>query len=325
MRDLILKRNQQFAIASRFLPGADPYDNERPLNIPGRYDGMMLWDVVLDLFPHISERQWDEWFSSGHLTQDNIPVRKSRKVRGGESFVHVFPGTVEPPVNANIRCVWEDDSVVGLIKPAPLPVHPCGRFNRNTLSYFVDRVFGRNSLRLVHRLDANTSGLMLLAKSPEVATDLREQFESGSVEKQYLARVIGSPDQATFTCDAKIGRRRIDAGGRGVEEEGQAAETSFQVLHVFSDGTSLVRATPKTGRTNQIRIHLWEVGFPILGDPTYLPSKRTCAKQTVSVDDPPMCLHAQSLSFVHPDSQLAMKLEAELPGWALMASSTGGV
>ena len=325
MRDLILKRNQQFAIASRSLPGAEAYDNERPLNIPGRYDGMMLWDVVLDLFPHISERQWDEWFSDGHLTQDNIPLSRSRKVRGGESFVHLFPATIEPPVNAKIKCVWEDDSVVGLIKPAPLPVHPCGRFNRNTLSYFVNQVFGRDVLRLVHRLDANTSGLMLLAKSPEVATDLRGQFESGSVEKQYLARVIGSPSQAKFSCDAKIGKRRIDAGGRGIEEKGQAAETFFEVLHVFSDETSLVRATPKTGRTNQIRIHLWEVGFPILGDPTYLPNKRTCAKQTVSVNDPLMCLHAQSLSFVHPGSQCEMKLEAELPDWAVTASGTGGV
>ena len=325
MRDLILKRNQQFAVASTPLPGSEAYDNERPLNIPGRYDGMTLWEVVLDLFPHIAASQWDEWFSSGHLMQDSLPVRRSRRVRGGESFGHLFPATVEPRVNADIRCIWEDDSLVGLIKPAPLPVHPCGRFNRNTLSYFVDEVFGRDTLRLIHRLDSNTSGLMVLAKSPEAATHLGEQFESGAIEKQYLARVIGVPDRMTFSCDARIGRNRIDGGGRSVQEKGQAAETLFTVLRDFSDGTSLVQATPKTGRTNQIRIHLWEVGFPILGDPTYLPEKQTCARQTLSIEDPPMCLHAHSLRFIHPHSRCETKLEAEVPSWASAGSSDGHV
>jgi len=316
MKELLSERNSLLSSSLNPLPGSVPYNNYRPLNIPGRYDGYVLFDVVLDLFPHIDSEQWLRWFDLGHLQQDNNPVHPSRRVRGGESFQHLFPNTIEPAVNANIRWIWEDEDLVGLVKPAPLPVHPCGRFNRNTLTYFLDDVLGFHDLRLVHRLDANTSGLMVLAKSAQAATNLRKQFESGEVSKHYLARVIGHPDTERLVCDAPIGRNRHDGGSRSVEATGQTAYTEFQVLKKFKDGTCLISAKPKTGRTNQIRIHLWELGFPIVGDPTYRPKKNIQSKQTLDVDEPMMCLHAQTLGFLHPRSSESLRLNSELPAWA---------
>ena len=316
MQDLLEKRNSQLSSVTMQLPGASPYDNERPLNIPGRYDGDNLFEVVVSLFPHIQPSQWQTWFDAGHIRKNGVPVQGNRTVRGGESFIHVFPKTVEPDVNVNVRWIWEDDSVVGLFKPAPLPVHPCGRFNRNTLIYLVNQVMGEGVLKLVHRLDANTSGLMLLAKSAEASDSLRHQFESGGVEKRYIARVIGHPLQDRFVCDAPIGRSRVVAGGREIEESGLPAITEFQVMMRMSDGTSVVEAVPKTGRTNQIRIHLWEMGYPIVGDPAYLPGKKRVNRQTLDLCDDPMCLHAESLRFIHPRDREPIQLKVGLPHWA---------
>lgn len=316
MKNLLSLRSIELTKIADPLPGSIPYDNHRPLNIPGRFDGQMLFDTVIELFPHISRQQWEAWFDSGHILQNGAPVQPGRVVRGGECFQHVFPDTVEPPVSTEIRWVWEDDCVVALAKPSPLPVHPCGRFNRNTLGFFLDQIYGLGALRLVHRLDANTSGLMILAKTTQYATDLRKQFEASIVEKRYLARVMGHPLTESFHCDEPIGRHRFGAGGRTVEESGLPALTNFRVLERYGDGTSLVTAEPKTGRTNQIRIHLWQLGFPIIGDPTYLSEGRTQAKQTLSPDEPVMCLHAASLRFQHPQTLTEMKLCAESPPWA---------
>ena len=321
MRELLDQRNDLLASVLSPLPGSIPYDNWRPLNIPGRYDGQILLDVVLDLFPHIDSGQWLEWFDLGHITKGDAAVSPSRRVRGGESYQHLFPETVEPPVCSAVRWVWEDKSIVGLVKPAPLPVHPCGRFNRNTLTHFLKKCAGLPSLRLIHRLDANTTGLMLLAKSSVGATVLREQFESGKVTKRYLARVFGHPSQQHFECNAAISRQRRGAGGRSVEESGLDALTFFSVLRKFADGSALVMAEPKTGRTNQIRVHLWTLGFPVVGDPTYLPFHQTQANQTLGIEDPPMCLHAESLEFEHPETLQSMKLHAIAPSWV---KETGG-
>ncbi|MEC8474144.1 MAG: RluA family pseudouridine synthase [Planctomycetota bacterium] len=316
MQDLLEKRNSQLSSVTMPLPGASPYDNERPLNIPGRYDGGTLFEVVVSLFPHIQPSQWQAWFDAGHIRKKGVPVQSNRTVRGGESFIHVFPKTVEPDVNVDVRWIWEDDSVVGLFKPAPLPVHPCGRFNRNTLMHFINQVMGEGVLKLVHRLDANTSGLMLFAKSAEASDSLRHQFESGGVEKRYIARVIGQPLQDRFVCDAPIGRSRVLAGGREIEELGLTAITEFQVIARMRDGTSMVEAVPKTGRTNQIRIHLWEMGYPIVGDPAYLPDKQRVNRQTLNLSDDPMCLHAESLRFIHPRDKKPIQLKVGLPRWA---------
>ena len=308
-------RNRELDELTQRLPGCEPYENVRPLNIPGRFHGEQIFDVVSEWFPHIDVSQWQQWFSDGNIMQHGAAVSPDRVVHGGEQFLHRFPDAVEPSVNAGIRLLWEDDALVALDKPAPLPVHPCGRFNRNTLTYFLDKLFGPNSLRLVHRLDANTSGVMVMAKTKSAASNLRKQFEEEGVGKRYLARVNGSPNWNQFQCDQPLGRKLTETGGRGMDPAGLKAVTEFRVLQRFSDGTSLVQAEPKTGRTNQIRIHLWGIGFPVLGDPAYQADGRVYPSRTLSIDDPSMCLHASSLMLRHPMTGQAMKLEVPDPRW----------
>lgn len=317
MTDPLQRRNELLADLRRAaaLPGSAPYDNYRPINVPARLCGMTLYQSVCELHPHISGAQWREWFRQGHILLDDQPMPMERVVRGGEQFQHLFPATVEPDVNASIEILWEDEALVAVNKPAPLPVHPSGRFNRNTLTGLLKVAYGAERLRVVHRLDANTTGLILLARSRQSATRLSQQFEHDRIDKRYLVRCHGHPDQDGFACQAPIGRRPTVGGSREVASGGRPAETRFQVLKRCDDGSSLLEARPLTGRTNQIRIHLWTMGHAVVGDPAYRVNRELAAQQTLQVDDPPMCLHASSLSLKHPMTGEALELAAPDPNW----------
>ena len=164
-----------------------------------------------------------------------------------------------------------------------------------------------------HRLDANTSidVISQVTKPPiHYGTSLNWEWKA-------VHRTCHRPSLTrSLVCDAPIGLSRVLAGGREIEESGLPAITEFQVMTRMSDGTSVVEAVPKTGRTNQIRIHLWEMGYPIVGDPAYLPGKRRVNRQTLDLSDGPMCLHAESLRFIHPRHKEPIQLEVGLPRWA---------
>jgi len=210
------------------------------------------------------------------------------------------------------------EGIVVVDKPAPLPLHPSGRYNRNSLQWILNRVYAPQRLRPVHRLDANTTGLVVFARTRHFASPLQMQFAAGEVEKHYLARIQGQPSEASFACDAPIGVETTPLGGRAVDEQGLAARTEFRLLHEFSDGTSLVEARPITGRTNQIRVHLQHLGFPICGEQAYLPNHQLGETQTHSITDPPLCLHAQRISFVHPLTKERVTFACPVPAWSEM-------
>jgi RluA family pseudouridine synthase len=228
----------------------------------------------------------------------------------------VFPGTIEPAVHAGIEVLHEDEAILVLAKPAPLPMHACGRFNRNTLVHFLHAAWHPEKPKPAHRLDANTSGVVVCARTRHFAKLLQPQFTRGEVEKVYLARVHGHPADDEFTIDAPISAEPTQLGGREIEEDGRSAVTRFRVLRRDGDGTALLEARPLTGRTNQIRIHLWHEGFPIAGDPLYLREGGRGDTQTLALGDPPMGLHAWKLSFRHPLSGERVVFEAPAPGWA---------
>ncbi len=210
-------------------------------------------------------------------------------------------------MNADIQVLFEDEALVVVNKPAPLPMHPSGRFNRNTLTWILRQAFGLHGLRPVHRLDANTTGVAVFAKTRAIAGDLQMQFDRGLVEKVYLAEINGVPAQSEFSCDAPIGRERGGAGGRDVAliedaDEALAAVTDFRVVRVNEPPSTLVEALPKTGRTHQIRLHLWHLGMPIIGDPMYLANQQLATTQTleaVTTLSAPMRLHATKLTLRH--------------------------
>lgn len=325
------QREQQLAEIAKNLPGSVPYDHIRPLNIPKRFDQATLLDTLDGLHPHVGRDQWQRMCELGQVTfEDHEKVEHracpQQTVRAGQRYNRHVPAMVEPAVNANIRILHEDDAIVVIDKPAPLPMHSGGRFHRNTLSFFLEEVYAPQKLRIVHRLDANTTGVVVYARTRAVAQALHAQFEAGTVEKKYLVRAQGHIAESKFTVTTPIGREVVQAGLRLPDPEGLPAETRFQVLSRDGEGTeaptTLLEARPETGRTNQIRIHLWELGHPVCGDPAYLPEKRLGGMQTLAIDEPPLCLHAQWLKFQHPEDGEDFWVEAGEPGW--MRSSPEG-
>lgn len=332
---LLELRHEQLRQATSPLPGSVPYDNFRPINVPERFAGATLIDFLTDRFPNTSRDEWLELIAAGRVVARDAggspaarrrrraqqegspePLDPNRTVREGERFDHLTPATVEPDVNVDIRILYEDDSIVVVNKPAPLPMHPCGRFNRNTLQSILDTIFAPQRLRAAHRLDAGTSGVVVHSRSRTIARQLQPQFEWRRVGKIYIARVTGHSDEDDFVCTEPIAASTQPGGLRNTDQDGLSAETRFRVLQRCDDGTILIEARPITGRTNQIRIHLWSLGLPVCGDSFYLANGELGSNDTPDIGTTPLCLHARSLTFEHPTTGETVTFEAPLPEWA---------
>jgi len=328
MDELITSRHEQIRKAGTPLPGSQPCLNRRPLNVPQRCAGMTLIGFLTDLHPQIERQEWLQRIAESKIVpaqpvrrrrrsawvEEALPLSLDRPVREGERFDQLEPMSVEPDVSADIRVLHEDDEFIILAKPAPLPVHASGRFNRNTLRNILNIVWFPCRPHIVHRLDANTSGVMVLCKRKRVASIVQKQFENRLVAKNYLAKVHGHPSDDQFSCHAPLGREADQGGVRLIDPDGDEASTAFEVMQRLDDGTSLVRAIPLTGRTNQIRAHLWHLGFPIVGDPAYLPNHQLGSNHTLLPSEPPMCLHAESIGF-RDDNGSALTFKSPAPVW----------
>ncbi len=308
-------RNQQLAAFASPLPGSQPYDNRRPLNVPLKFDQRTAIEFVSELHSHLTLAHWQNEFSNGRILYKQQPLSEETVVRSGWRIEHLLPGTIEPNVDANLKIIFEDDNLIVVDKPAPLPMHACGRFNRNTLLYLLGQAYPAQRLRIAHRLDANTTGIVLVCRKRTAADWFRVQFEKSNIEKTYLARVLGHPQQDSFSCDAPISDGPRTCGQRTVEADGLNAKTEFEVLERMADGTAIVACRPLTGRTNQIRVHCWHLGHAIVGDSAYLPDGELTENQTKTVEQPPMCLHAWKLKFPHVTGEM-IELEGRIPEWA---------
>ncbi len=320
MSELIDSRQVAIEIACQPLPGSIPYSNQRPLNVPQRFDGKRLIEFLSEFHPHIPVEVWEVKIASGMIMLDERSLSTGHIVRGGQRLVHLIPGTIEPEVSSDIQVLFEDEWIVVVNKPAPLPMHPSGRFNRNTLTWILGSVY-ESPLRAAHRLDANTTGLVLFSKTLRISRILQPQFERQLVTKRYFAKVHGLPAQHEFTIDTPISDQPVSAGGRTTQDNGRACVTEFKVVTQLGDGTTLLHAAPRTGRTNQIRVHLWSIGLPIVGDPTYLMDKGLSETQTLPVNAPRMCLHAEYLQFRHPATGLPFEITSPTPPWMVGTNS----
>ncbi len=329
MAQVLERRTQQLKEAVTPLPGSVPYYNRRPLNVPARFADHTLIDFLCGWHPHIEREVWLQKIAASEVIpsprygrrkrrkpspEEALPLNPERRVRPGERLEHLLPGTVEPNVSTDVEFLYEDDQFVVINKPAPLPLHPGGRFNRNTLQSFLNDLYAPQRLLLAHRLDANTSGVLVLCRKRSVARVVQKQFEDRHVAKTYLARVHGHPAEDSFQCVATISREPGAGGVREITDSGLEARTLFQVIERLSDGTSLLQVTPVTGRTNQIRLHLWHLGFPIVNDPVWLPDGRTAENRTLSTDQPPLCLHASSI-ILHDVNGVSKTFAAPEPEW----------
>jgi len=318
MAETIALRHEAIRLATTPLPGSRPYDHYRPISVPPEYDGATLADFLCGLLGHVPRADWLALCADGKLLDpEKRPVPATHRVRRGERYFRLLPASTEPDIDPRITILHEDEAIVVIDKPAPLPLHPGGRFNRNTLQSILQTVYHPQKPRPAHRLDANTTGLLVVARTRHFAGLLQPQFARGEVSKTYLVRVLGHPPEDIFACDAPIASDPGETGSRGIDNAGGLpARTEFHLQRRSDDGTSLLEAKPLTGRTNQIRVHLWHLGFPVCGDPTYLTDHRVGEIQTLPIGAPPLCLHAWRLAFRHPLTGERMAFESPRPSWA---------
>ncbi len=318
MAQTIERRQAAIRKVATPLPGSIPYDNFRPITVPEDCDGQTVVEAFSRVVKHVPSAYWAEECAKGLLVDEQRKsVGPTQAVRAGERYWHKFPAVVEPEVKADVRILHEDKALVVLNKPAPLPMHAGGRFNKNTLHFILDAAFHPEKLRPAHRLDANTTGLVVFTKTRTHASKVQPQFAEGRVEKHYLVRVQGQPAWEEHVCEAPISAEAGEIGSREVDEDGGLeSKTGFKVLQRFADGTALLDARPFTGRTNQIRVHLWHLGFPVVGDPAYRPGGVLGDVQTLRPDDSPLCLHSWKISLSHPITGQRTEYQAPVPDWA---------
>ncbi|CAG1001169.1 Ribosomal large subunit pseudouridine synthase D [Burkholderiales bacterium] len=301
--------------------GSDKYSRPDPapsvaLTVPDDCAGLRLDQALARLMPAHSRSRLKGWIESGRVTVDGAPGVSRRRLDGGER-IDVAPGDdgatlADAPQPMALTIVHEDDAVIVVDKPAGLVVHP-GAGNRdgtllNALLHRHPALAQVARAGIVHRLDKGTSGLMVVARTPEAQTDLVRQLAERSVKREYLALVRGDVARPV-TVDAPIGRHPVHRTSMAVVERGREARTNVAPVERFGAAT-LVRCTLDTGRTHQIRVHLAAIGHPLVGDPIY-GGKRAAAGIPAFARQ---ALHAQRLGFAHPATRRAMDFASPLPG-----------
>lgn len=318
LEPILARRHTAICRAVTPLPGSQPRDHFKPLDIPGDCDGLTLLAALQRMVGNVSAAGWLAEIAGGRVVNlGGEPVAATQIVRAGQRYRHLFPHVTEPEVNGAVEILHEDEALIVVNKPAPLPMHAGGRFYQNTLQHILNQAYHPEVPLPAHRLDANTTGLVLVARARIYAGRLQAQFAQGRVEKTYLVRVPGPLPANEFYCDAPISAGPGTGCSRIIDlENGLAARTGFRMLRRFADGTSLLEARPLTGRTNQIRVHLWHLGFPVCGDVLYLPGRKLGRTQTLTPGAPPLCLHAAGVKFLHPLSLEPIEFTAPVPAWA---------
>lgn len=217
------------------------------------------------------------------------------------------------PQNIPLDIYYEDEDVIVVNKPSGMVVHPgCGNSDNtlvNALMYHCDDLSSINGViraGIVHRIDKDTSGLLVSCKNDNAHRNLSEQFANKTVKRKYYALVHGVINHNLGKIDAPIGRDLSNRQMMGVVSKGKHAVTHFKVLERFSDCT-LVELQLETGRTHQIRVHMKHIGFPLVGDPIYGPKK--------VVGDHGQFLHAKTLGFTHPTTGKFLEFESPLPDY----------
>jgi RluA family pseudouridine synthase len=242
--------------------------------VPPAHGGERLDSFLASRFPYRSRTQWSAMIRQGRIRLNDKHARPGRPLRPGDRIEYVPDPRPEPRVSNAVRVLMEDDSMLALQKPANLPVHPSGRYFRNTLLLMLLEARGEaldeTELRIVHRLDRETSGVILFGKGKLAAAALSRQFEMRTVRKRYLAIVHGVPTMDRFLIDAPIGPDASSPVRKAmtVLPGGAEARTSCRVLRRGHEH-ALILASPHTGRLHQIRVHLRHAGHPILGDKVY--------------------------------------------------------
>lgn len=270
--------------------------------LPGRYIGYRVEKYFADRFTYLSKDEWVALICAGKITVNGQTVEPGIVLSDHDYIVTRLEARAEPPANRKLEIIYEDDSLRAFNKAAPIPVHPSGRYFKNSMTEALKEKYPNETPRPVQRLDATTTGVIAFAKTREAAAHLMHEFTNNKVEKEYLALVEGVPNEMNFTVDAPVGRVKGSTRGVGADIlKPKTAITDFELLGTVGE-RSILRVLPRSGRTNQIRVHLASVGLPIVNDAVY---------GTGSETDHQYGLHAYRLKFNLNDKE--MDLEAPWP------------
>jgi 23S rRNA pseudouridine1911/1915/1917 synthase len=293
--------------------------------VPLTAAGRRFDQSVAEMFPDYSRSRLSGWIKSGAVTLDGAPATPRQLLRGGEQVrieVELENEVTSVPEAISLTIVHEDEHVLVLNKPAGLVVHP-GAGNPagtllNALLHHDPRLAELPRAGIVHRLDKDTSGLMVVAKTLPAVTALVEMLSQHEVERQYEAVVLGTMVSGG-SVDAPIGRSMGDRLRQSVrdEEDGKHAVTHYRLRERFR-AHSLLQCQLETGRTHQIRVHMTHIHHPLVGDPLYgggfkLPKGASPELTAVLRGFRRQALHAEKLSFTHPVSGEALSFSAERP------------
>ena len=273
-----------------------------------------LIDFLLRRFPYHSKEDWILRLEAGSLTVDGNKAKPNLILRTGMNVGYDRPREDEPKVDTSYKIIFEDDYLVAVEKNGNLPIAEGGRFLKNTLKYILEEEEGYKELFPVHRLDRETSGVVVIAKTKEVATLMGKKFVKGEPTKEYHAVLKGVLEEERLV-EVKMGKIKVANDDKTrvrvrqiIKEDGKDSKTKFTPLKNNGEAT-LVKIELFTGRTHQIRLHAEYMGHPVVGDKLYGQSDERFV-QIVKEIIPPIfepfgiiprqLLHASSLSFLHP-------------------------
>lgn len=294
--------------------------------------GQRLDKFLALTFPDISRSQFQRLIEDGNVScDDNIVADNSFKVRIDDVYQVFVPEAIDAnpePENIPLNVVYEDDDLLVVNKPAGMTVHPAPGAHSGTLVNALlyhcrDKLSGIGGVKrpgIVHRIDKDTSGLLVVAKNDLAHKGLCAQFFEHSIERTYFAIVYGMPNPVAGKVEACIGRSQYDRKKMAiVERGGKLAVTNYKTIKNFKNVASLVQCNLETGRTHQIRVHMASLGCNLIGDQLYVKNKKSSIKAVADTiksfinEFPRQALHATSLGFAHPRSGEMMQFTSEFP------------
>ncbi len=289
----------------------------RKKEITSTNDGERIDTFISNTFDDISRSLAQDLIKNGEILLDGKKVKVSTKVHEGQ--VVEVPENIKQEVNDSliaedipIDILYEDDDILVVNKPKDMVVHPAVGNKTGTL---VNAVLGKTKLSdyngefrpgIVHRLDKNTTGVLVIAKNNVAHKNIAEQIQNRATKKIYIALVRGIIKEENGVIDLPIGRHPTDRKKMAVVKDGKKALTNFKVLKRFEEGYTLVEVELKTGRTHQIRVHFSYIGHPVVGDDVYSNGKNNFGVTS-------QMLHAYILGFNHPKTGEYVEFKAPLP------------
>ncbi|GCF93691.1 pseudouridine synthase [Enterococcus florum] len=270
--------------------------------------------VLNERLKDYSRSQIQQWIKDGQVSVDDQPIKANYKVSKGDQILIRIPEPEELellPEDLQLDIVYEDEDVAVVNKPQGMVVHPSAGHSHGTLvNGLLHQVKDLSTINdvvrpgIVHRIDKDTSGLLMVAKNDQAHEALAKQLKDKTSLRKYVALVHGEIPHEKGRIEAPIGRSKVDRKMQAVIEGGKEAVTHFEVLERFT-GFTLIELQLETGRTHQIRVHMQYIGYPVAGDPLYGPKK--------TLKGNGQFLHAKLLGFTHPKTGKNFVFEASLP------------